>query len=309
MKLRQLVYFNEVIDQDFNISAAAQALFTSQPGVSRQLQTLADELGVDLFTHHGKRLIGLTEPGQEIAVLAARVIRDVQRIEAVADSHADANRGGLVVVATRHAASNRLRDTMMRFCEAMPALKVRVFEEEPRSASAMLRAGNADIGILSESPERDPELLYFPIETWRLLLVVPKDHPLSCGADVSLESLARYPICSYERTANSRRIVEDAFRAAGMGAPIAHALGSSAMILQYVERGIGVGIVGEASFEQESHPNLRGIGVDHLFRSLTTDVVLPRKSRLPKSVFGFLDLLAPTLDRAMIEKARSTQSV
>jgi DNA-binding transcriptional LysR family regulator len=303
VKLRQLVYFNEVIDQDFNISAAAQALFTSQPGVSRQLQALADELGVDLFTHHGKRLVGLTEPGQEIAVLVARVIRDVQRIEEVADSHVNAERGGLVVVATRHAASNRLRDTLMRFCETMPALKVRVFEEEPGSASAMLRAGSADIGILSESPERDPELLYFPIETWRLLLVVPKDHALNRGTEVSLETIARYQICSYERTAHSRRIVEDAFRVAGMTAPIAHALGSSAPILQYVERGIGIGIVGEASFEQESHPNLRGIDVDHLFRSMTTDVVLPRKSRLRKSVCGFLDVLAPDLSCVMIANA------
>nr|WP_296805753.1 LysR substrate-binding domain-containing protein [Thiocapsa sp.] len=185
---------------------------------------------MDLFTHHGKRLIGLTEPGQEIAVLVARVIQDVQRIEEVADSHVNAERGGLVVVATRHAASTRLRDTMMRFCEAMPALNVRVFEEEPRSASAMLRAGDADIGILSEPSEHDPELLYFPIETWRLLLVVPKDRPLNDRTEISLEILARYQICSYERTAHSRRIVEDAFRAVGMEAPIAHALGSCAMI-------------------------------------------------------------------------------
>lgn len=303
MKLRRLVYFNEVIDQDFNISAAAQALFTSQPGVSRQLQALADELGVDLFTHHGKRLIGLTEPGQEIAVLVARVIRDVQRIEEVADTHANAKRGGLVVVATRHAASHRLRDAMMLFCEAMPALRVRVLEEEPRSAAAMLRAGDADIGILSESPERDPELLYFPIETWRLLLVVPKDHPLNGGTEVSLETLGRYPICCYERTANSRQIVDAAFRAAGMDAPIAHALGNSAMILKYVERGIGVGIVGEASFDPESHPKLRGIGVEYLFRSMTTDVVLPRKTRLRKSVCGFLDVLAPDLSCVMIANA------
>lgn len=305
VKLRQLVYFHEVIQQDFNISAAAKALFTSQPGVSRQLHDLADELGVDLFRHQGKRLTGLTDSGREIAVLAATIIHDVNRIDEVADAHVAGKRGGLVIVASRHAASSFLRDAMVRFQDESPALKVRVFEEEPCNAFTMLRTGDADVGILSEPSDRDPDLLYFPIETWRLLLVVPQDHPLANGTDVTLKMLEHYPLCCYERTSSSRQIVEDAFRKIGIETAITHALGSSAMILQYVESGIGIGIVGEASFVPENHPNLRGIDIEHLFRSMTTDLVLPRKSRLPRSVYAFLNVLAPALDRTMIETALS----
>ncbi len=304
MKLRQLHYFHEVIKQDFNVSAAAKALYTSQPGISRQLQELADELGVDLFRYQGKRLIGLTEPGREIAAIADKVLQDVARIRQVADAHAVGQRGGLVVVATRHAAEHRLHDAMIRFRERMPALPVRISEEDPVTASTMLRTGDAHVGVLSEPPERHPDLVYFPIEQWRLLLVVPQDHDLCRQRDITLELLAGCTICSYERRATSRHVIDEAFRRRELEPAIPFALGSSATILQYVESGAGIGIIGESAFDPASYPTLKGLDVKHLFRPLTTDIVLLRKATPPTHVYEFMRILDPSLTQTLIEEAK-----
>jgi LysR family transcriptional regulator, cys regulon transcriptional activator len=309
MKLRQLVYLTEVVKQGFNISAAAHALSTAQPGVSRQLQALAGELGVELFRHQGKRLVGLTEPGKEIAALAAAVLRGIVGIREVAEVHGAGHESGLIVVTTRHAASHQLRTAMVRLHEEMPTLDVRVYEEEPASAATMLRTSAANLGILSESAERYPDLLYFPIEQWRLVLVAPRGHALCGLATVTLEALARYPLCSFERSAISRQIVDEAFREAGWKSLVAYSLGSSTLILKYVESGVGVGILGEAAFDPTRNPNLRGIDIGHLFRPLTTDVVLPRTARVPNVVYGFARILAPSLTRETIEDARNAPPV
>jgi len=308
VKLRQLLYFHEVIKQDFNISAAAKALYTSQPGMSRQLQDLAEELGVDLFRYQGKRLVGLTEPGQEIADLAANVLRDVKQIRQVADAHVAGQRGGLLVVATRHVAGNRLREAMIGLRRQLPSLAVRVCEEDPVTATRMLMAGDADLGVLSEPPERHPDLLYFPLEEWRLILVAPHEHAICGRPEVRLEDLADEPLCSYERTATSRRIIDEAFASLGLEPPVSFALSSSAMILEYVASGAGIGIVGESAFDPASHPGLCGIDAAHLFRPLTTDIVLPRKAKLHHFLYRFVRLLAPSVTRATIEEARQGQA-
>jgi DNA-binding transcriptional LysR family regulator len=197
LRFRQLVYFNEVIKQDFNISAAAQALYTSQPGVSRQLRELADELGVELFRHQGKRLIGLTEAGTEIARITARVLMEVRHIREVGQTYGAGRRNRMKVVATRHAASNLLHRAMVLAREQMPTLQVEVTEEDPELASAMLRAGEADLGLLTEAGRREEDLIYFPLERWQLLMVAPRGHPLCELPSIRLLDLTHYAICSY----------------------------------------------------------------------------------------------------------------
>ncbi|MBK1701751.1 LysR substrate-binding domain-containing protein [Thiococcus pfennigii] len=301
MKLRQLVYFNQVIQQDFNVSAAAKALHTSQPGVSRQLQYLADELGVDLFEHQGKRLVGLTAPGREIAELVADILCRVQRISEVAGVHAAGQRGDLIVVASRHAAGRHLHEAIIRFHDERPALGVRVSEEDPLQALAMVTNGEADLGVLTEPTERHADLICIPIEEWRLVLVAPRDHPLCWLGAITLEALAGHPLCTYERTAASRRVIDEAFRREGLSAPIAFALGSSDLILQYVERGAGAGIIGESAFDASEHPNLVGLDVSHLFRPLTTNVVLRRSPHPSDQVCRFVRLLAPSFDATRLD--------
>lgn len=307
LKLRQLVYFNAVVRHGFNISEAAKALFTSQPNVSRQLQELAEELGVDLFQHQGKRLTGLTNAGREIDELVADVLHDIERIRDVADAHATGQRGDLVVVATRHVAATRLHTAIIRFRNEMPALEVRICEEEPRYAVKMLRSGEAHLGILAELAERHADLMYLPIDEWRLTLVAPEDHAICAADQVTLETLASYSLCAYERTAISRQVVDEAFRDAGIDDPIAFSLGSSETILQYVTEGAGIGLVGEAAFDPARHPGLRKIDISHLFRSMTTDIVLPRHTRPPRYIYRFLRTLDLSLDTRIIEEVQATR--
>lgn len=296
MKLRQLVYLQEVVQQSFNVSNAANALFTSQSGVSRQLQDLAEELGVELFRRQGKRLIGLTTAGEEIVAVAAEVLRATQRIKKIADTHRDGQRWELMIVATRHALAARLHDAIVRCRQELPALQVQVTQEDPSKAYAMLRAGDADLGFVSEPVKPLTDLAYFPLAEWQLLLVVPQGHPLGTLPQVTLEAIAGYPCCSFERASLSRQVLDQTFESAGLKSPIAFSLTSTASILQYVETGVGLGFVGEVSFMGAYHPNLQPIDVGHLFRSLTSGVVLPRNHPLSDPVRSFVQILAPHLD-------------
>lgn len=295
MKLRQLEFFHEVVKQDFNISAAAKKLYTSQPGVSRQLIDLADELGVELFLHEGKRLVGLTRAGMEIADIVARVLIDVRRIREIGGTLATERHGSLKVVANRHAAQHLLHHAVVDFCEMMPEVDVTVSEENTIEATAMLRIGQADLGLLAQAqaPDQDPDLLYFPIEEWRLLLVVPQGHPLLGMPTIELRDLAHYTVGSYDHSAQSRLVIDAAFAQAGLDSPINISFASSQRILQFVNRKIGIAIVAESAFSPAEFPELRGLDVTHLFRSLFTDLVLPRRNSPPRHVFNFLSILAP----------------
>jgi DNA-binding transcriptional LysR family regulator len=303
LKLRQLEYFHEVVEQDFNISAAAKRLYTSQPGVSRQLIDLADELGVELFLHEGKRLVGLTRAGMEIAEIVARVLIDVRRIREIGRSLATERHDSLKVVANRHAAHNLLHHAVVDFREMMPEVEVTVSEENTPQATAMLRIGEADLGLLAQAPNQDPDLLYFPIEEWRLLLVVPLDHPLRQMPTIMLADLARFSVCSYEHASPSRQVIEEAFAQAGLDSPVSISFASSHLILQFVNSKIGVAIVAESAFSPAEYPELRGLDVTHLFRPLTTDLVLPRRAAPPRHVFSFLSVLAPEITPTTIGDA------
>lgn len=303
MKLRQLEYFHEVIEQDFNISAAAKSLYTSQPGVSRQLIELADELGVELFLHEGKRLVGLTRAGMEIAEIAVRVLIDVRRIHEIGRPLATDRHGSLKVVANRHAANNLLHHAVVDFREMMPEVEVTVSEENTTQTTAMLRIGQADLGLLAQAPEQDPDLLYFPVEEWQLMLVVPRDHPLRRMPMIGLADLAQYSVCSYDHEAQSRLVIDQAFAQAGLDSPVNISFASSRMILQFVNSKIGIAIVAESAFSAAEYPELRGLDVAHLFQPLTTDLVLPRRASPPRHVFNFLSILAPEITPATIGDA------
>jgi DNA-binding transcriptional LysR family regulator len=303
LKIRQLEYFREVIEQDFNISAAAKTLHTSQPAVSRQLIDLADELGVELFLHEGKRLVGLTPAGMEIAEIVERVLIGVRRMHEIGQSRARDRHDRLKVVANRHAAHHLLHHAVVDFRDMMPDVDVTVSEENTIEATAMLRIGQADLGLLAEAPSQDPDLLYFPIEEWRLLLVVPRDHPLRRMATIGLGDLAQYSVCSYDSAAQSRFVIDQAFAQAGLACPVNISFASSHMILQFVNSKIGIAIVAESAFSDVEYPALVGLDVTHLFRPLTTDLVLPRRASPPRHVFNFLSVLAPQITPTTIGDA------
>ncbi|KAA6183053.1 LysR family transcriptional regulator [Thiohalocapsa marina] len=296
MTLRQLTYLREVIRQSFNVSNAARALYTSQSGVSRQLQDLAEELGVDLFVRCGKRFVGLTEAGKEIAAVVDDILRDSQRIRKIADAHRDGNRGVLRILATRHVAASSLHEAIVRCRQEMPALQIEINQEDPGLAFELLRQHGADLGMLPEPPAQFTDLAYFPLTRWHLTLVVPQGHVLMAATELTLETLSAYPCCCYERTSRSRQIVDETFELAGMRSPVSFSLSSSPDILQYVATGIGIGLIAEEAFNAARHPDLAAVDVRHLFQPITTGVVLPRNVRLSTALRAFIKVLSPGLD-------------
>ena len=295
MKLRQLVYLHEVVQQSFNISAAANSLFTSQSGVSRQLQELSQELGVELFTHHGRRLIGLTEVGKEIVEATAEALRVIKRIKQIADTHRLGESGVLRIVASRHAMASNLHQAIVRCRQELPGLQVEISQEEPTVALELLKGGRADLGLLTEPTEPLQDLMYCPLAEWRLQLVVPVGHPCTELPDLSLKALATYPCCSFERSARTRQIIDETFERAGVKSPIAFSLDSTPSILDYVQSGLAIGFVVEDSFQLAHYPGLQILDVHHLFHPLTTGIVLPRKVRITHGLRNFVSHLAPHL--------------
>ena len=295
MKLRQLVYLHEVVQQSFNISAAANSLFTSQSGVSRQLQELSQELGVELFTHHGRRLLGLTEVGKEIAEATGEALRITKRIKQIADTHRLGESGALRIVASRHAMASNLHQAIVRCRQELPGLQVEISQEEPTVALELLRGGRADLGLLTEPTEPLQDLVYCPLAEWRLQLVVPAGHPCTELPDLSLKALATYPCCSFERSARTRQIIDETFERAGVKSPIAFSLDSTPSILDYVQSGLAIGFVVEDSFQLAHYPGLQILDVHHLFHPLTTGIVLPRKVRITHGLRNFVSHLAPHL--------------
>lgn len=295
MKLRQLVYLNEVVQQSFNISAAANSLYTSQSGISRQLQELTEELGVELFTHHGRRLVGLTEVGKEIAEAAEDALRITRRIKQIAETHRLGESGALRIVASRHAMASNLHQAIVRCRQEMPGLQVEISQEDPVVALEMLKGGRADLGLLTEPTEPLGDLVYCPLAEWHLQLVVPAQHPCTELPALTLEVLAAYPCCSFERSARTRQIIDQTFELGGIKSPIAFSLDSTLSILDYVQSGLAIGFVVDDSFQPDRYPELRILDVHHLFRPLTTGLVLPRKVRITYGLRAFVSTLAPNL--------------
>lgn len=304
MTLRQLIYLREVVKQGFNVSAASEALFTSQPSVSRQLQELVDELGVELFTRSGKRLTGLTDIGQQIVEISGELLANTKKIRNLAAAYRKESHGVVVIAATRHAVTNRLTAILSQFCHQEPDVNLMVHEEESKTIINLLIGGEADVGILSDRPYMHPYLAYFTIDEWRLTVVAPKDHELFTRQNLSLDDLAEFPISTYLPGAISRRVVEETFHTHYLMPHLAYSLGSSTLILKQVENGVGIGIVAESAFDPSEYPTLRSLDVGHLFRPLKTWVALRRKAYLQDYVYSFLKLLMPEIDRAAIDQEK-----
>lgn len=309
MTLRQLRYFRELMRQGLNVSAAAEALHVSQPSVSRQMHELAEELGVELFSHSGKRLTGLTEAGRQIGGIVGEILFNVEKMKRIAATARRQTSGTLVIAATQYASNNSLSGILPRFCRQQPEVDLMVRTEEPASILELMKSGEADVGIVPEPPVRHPYLAYFPIGEWRLTLVVPRDHQLVSRQPLSMLDLAEFPISTYPRGTVSRDMLEETFKTHQLMPDVAYSLGSSTLILKQIESGIGVGIVAESAFVPDAYPDLQTLDISHLFASLRTSVVLRRKAHLRDYVYDFLALLLPDRDRAAVDQEKDRPMV
>ena len=301
MKLQQLRYLVEIERRGLSISAAAEALFTSQPGVSKQIGLLEEELGVTIFERSGKRLAGITAPGQILLAMARRILSETQNMKRVGEDYAAESSGMLSIATTHTQARYTLPSVIQRFVQRHPEIRLHIQQGSPLQVAAWVLDGSADLGIATEALDRHAELLTLPCFQWAHLVVTPRSHPLLARQPLTLAALAEYPLITYDATFTGRSHIDRAFERLSLRPNVMLTAIDSDVIKTYVVLGLGVGIIAEMAFDRSRDEALAAIRASHLFEGNTTRLAFRRDVWLRAYEYDFIELLAPHLTRRMVE--------
>jgi LysR family cys regulon transcriptional activator len=312
MNFQQLRSVRETVRQGFNLTLVAQALHTSQPGVSRQIKELEDELGVELFVRAGRRLLGLTPPGQAMLPIVERLLQDADNLRRAGAEYAGQDRGLLTVAATHTQARYALPTAVRDFRATHPGVTLHLLQGSPRQIAQMVLDGQADLGIATETLADVPGLVTLPCYRWTHVVVTPRGHPLAeevaAGQPLTLASLARHPIVTYEPGYAGRRHIDAAFARESIAPDIVLAAMDTDVIKTYVELGIGVGVIASVGYDDQRDSALAALDARHLFAINTTRVAVKRGAWLRGYAYDFVHTFAPTLSRAVVERALASQA-
>ena len=303
MNFQQLRIVRETVRQEFNLTAVANALYTSQPGVSKHIKDLEDELGVEIFVRRGKRLLGLTEPGKELVGVVERILLDTQNLGRIADQFASRETGHFVVATTHTQARYALPKIIRWFKADYPKVHLTLLQGSPREIAELVETGQADVGIATESLDNVPELVSFPFYSWHHAIIVPHGHPLLDVGKVSLEALAEYPIITYHEGFTGRAHVDSAFANAGIVPDIVLSAIDADVIKTYVSLGLGVGVVASVAYDPEQDRNLQLIPVPELFPANTTRIAVRRGTYLRSYAHAFIEKVCPDIDGDFITES------
>jgi LysR family cys regulon transcriptional activator len=302
MKLQQLRYLVEVARRGLNVSETAEALHTSQPGVSKQIRALENELGIEVFARHGKRLVSITEPGKAVVSIAERILAEAHNLRRAGEEFANDKIGTLTIAATHTQARYALPKAVAAFKRRYPQVELVIQQGSPTQIADQLLAGDADLGIATELSVHG-ELVTLPVYQWNRCVVVPPRHPLLKSAPLTLEGLAGYPIVTYDFAFANRSLIQKAFESRGLKPHVVLSAQDSDVIKTYVELGLGVGILAKMAFDPKRDPGLRTIDASHLFESSTTRLGIKRGAYLRRYTYDFIELFAPQLSRSVIERS------
>jgi len=302
MTLRQLRYLVEVVRRKLSVSAAAEALYTSQPGVSRQIKALEDELRIAIFVRHGKRLTALTEPGRAVLAIAERVLAEAANLKRAGEDYAQQKLGTLTIATTHTQARYALPRTVALFKRRYPKVDLVIHQGNPTQICEQVAAGEADFCIATEAIAQYPELVSLPCYQWNRCVVVKPGHPLLKAKPLTLEAIARYPIVTYDFAFAGRSVINRAFAARGLSPHVVLTALDSDVIKTYVELGLGVGILAKMAFDPRRDRPLRALDAAHLFPSSTTRLGIRRRAYLRRYAYDFIEMFAPRLSRELVER-------
>lgn len=308
MNFQQLRIIRETVRCNFNLTEVAAALYTSQSGVSKHIKDLEDELGVELFVRRGKRLLGLTEPGGELAAIVDRILLDAANIKRLAQQFAQSERGELTVATTHTQARYKLPPAVAAFKQQFPEVRLVLHQGSPTEIAAMLLDGAADIAIATESLIDAPDILPFAFYSWHHGLVVPADHPLTHAAPLTLEAIAQWPIITYHEGFTGRAHIDERFASAGLAPDIVMAALDADVIKAYVELRMGVGIMASMAFIAERDTRLRLLDCSHLFEKQTSRIAVRRGRYLRGFAYRFIELCAPNLTEQVVRGGAAIRS-
>lgn len=304
MNFQQLRAVREAARNDFNLTEVANVLHTSQPGVSRQIRELEEELGIDIFVRAGKRLTQLTPPGAALLPIVERLLLEADNLKRVGEDFSASHSGKLSIAATHSQARYALPTVVRDFRQLYPQVTLHLHQGSPKQVAEMLLSGEADIGVATEALAHYEPLLALPCYRWTHSVVVPPGHPLlDLEEPITLAALAQYPIVTYESGYTGRSHVDDAFAKAGLQPDIVLSAMDADVIKTYVELGMGVGIVASIAFDADRDRNLRALDARHLFEVNLTRLGIRRGTWLRGYAYAFIESFAPTLTRAAVEAA------
>jgi LysR family cys regulon transcriptional activator len=303
MNLQQLRFLNEIVQQGLNISGAASALYTSQPGISKQIKLLEEELGIDIFVRNGKRIVALTEPGKAVLAIAQRMLHDAGNLKQVADEFHAQNSGKLTIATTHTQARYALPPTVKQFIKRFPGVTLGLHQGNPTQIAEQVLSGEADIGIATESLALYDELVTLPCYEWNHCIIAPLKHPILAERKLTLAKIAQYPIITYDFAFTGRNKINAAFEAAGIRPDIALTAIDADVIKTYVELGLGIGILARMAFIPERDKQLRMLDAGHLFKPSTTRIAIRKNEYLRGYTYDFIELFAPHLTRGVVATA------
>jgi len=301
VKLQQLRYICEVARRGLNVTTAADRLFTAQSGISTQIRLLEEELNVQIFERHGKRLTGITSAGEEILEMAERILTETENIRQVAQQLNDDSKGTLSIATTHTQAYHALPSVIAKFSEQYPDVKLRIHQGDTRQINEMLLTRTADVAVTTATKEMPKELVMLPYREWNLAVITPLDHPLSKEPAISLEVLAKYPLITYDHAVAGRSSVNQAFTDAGLLTNIALTALDSDIIKKYVKLGLGVGLIAETAIDENEDKDIFVASAGDLFRPSTSCVCVHRGRHLRNFVYAFITLITPQLTEEAVE--------
>ena len=302
MKLRQLHYIHEVAQRGLNVTAAAEALFTSQPGVSKQIRLLEDELGVDIFQRNGKHLSEVTPAGKRILEYTSRLLAEAENIKNIAEEFHDTDRGDLIIATTHTQARYALPPVIQKFRTRFPKVTLHLHQGSPPQIAKMAAEGQADFAIATEAMEHFEQLVMLPTYHWNRCVLVKPGHPLAEKKKLTLKDVAAHPIVTYTFGFTGRSKLDQAFAAHGLKPDVVLTAVDADVIKTYVRAGLGIGIIANMAYDERTDKDLLRLPADHLFEPSTAHIGFRRGMFLRGYMYEFMRIFAGHLTQEKVDE-------
>jgi LysR family cys regulon transcriptional activator len=302
MKLQQLRYIWEVAQNELNVTATAESLYTSQPGISKQIRLLEEELGIDIFARNGKQFAAITPGGVKIIAIAGQILAKVRDIRQIADEYLNNESGELSIATTHTQARYALPAVIQQFMARYPGIKLTISQGTPAQIAEQVSRGQVDLGIATEGTDLFENLVILPCYQWNRSVLVPRGHALAERTRLTLEELAEYPLITYTFGFTGRSQLDLAFQKAGLHPQLALTAVDADVIKTYVRLGLGIGIVAHIAYEPVADADLVALEAGHLFNPSVTKVVVRRDMYLREFLYDFIKMFAPHLSHELIDE-------
>jgi len=303
MKLQQLRYVWEVAHHDLNVSATAASLYTSQPGISKQIRLLEDELGVEIFSRSGKHLTRVTPAGEQILKIAGEILGQVESIKQLSQEHNSPHSGSLSIATTHTQARYALPPVIQGFISKYPQVSLHMHQGTPIQISEKAADGTVDFAIATEALDLFSDLLMMPCYRWNRCVLVPRDHPLAGCSNLTLEQVAEHQIVTYVFGFTGRSKLDDAFKEKNLTPKVVFTATDADVIKTYVRLGLGIGIVAHMAYDPKVDTDLVAIEAGHLFDSSVTSIGFRKGTYLRGYMYDFISAFAPHLTRDTVDRA------